>query len=191
MAEDGRDKLKDQLANLKKSMGRAAAENATQEDAGQEDEYAVADAALDAADEAVISAAARKQQKVIEEKQDREDQQKEFEDAIDDEDLKKRVRSRHTVLFQYYLDFGSIAVIGLVFFLTCLTGILSGVTQKMLMIRAILSVGIASLVIYVVRQMIMNFFNAEKEKEAKQDREEAEGKRKGFDDKRQKRRDVE
>lgn len=184
MAEDGRDKLKDQLANLKKSMGRAA-EETTQEDTGQEDEHET----LDAAEAKAISKAARKQQKVVEEKQDRDDQQKEFEDAINDEDMKKRVRSRHTVLFQYYLDFGSIAIIGLVFFLTCLTGILSGVTQKMLMIRAILSVGIASLVIYVVRQMIMKFFDAEKEKEAKDDREYAEGKRKGFEVKRSKKKE--
>ncbi|MGR3219755.1 MAG: hypothetical protein ACUZ8H_08065 [Candidatus Anammoxibacter sp.] len=174
MADDNREKLHDRLSALKANMGKAGASD--QKDHVSED---------------AISASVKKRLKVISEKRNREEKQEEFEKEIESEDMKKRIRSKDTVLFQYYVDLATVSIVGLVFFFTCITAVLHGVSQNMIMMRALISVGITSAIVYVVRKIIMDLFHVKKENEANEHAKVAGERKKEFEEQRQTRREEE
>ncbi|MGR3317833.1 MAG: hypothetical protein ACUZ8O_05075 [Candidatus Anammoxibacter sp.] len=148
------------LSKLKASIAEVDGEVGPDVDSGSAD-----DQAKDAKVTSAMSKVAKQQQQKLEEKDAREVKQKRIEQEAIDDDITQRIKTRNIVQFQYYVDFASITVIGLVFFLTCLSGLLNGVSQKTLSIRAIVSVVIASTVVYICRAVIDKLFHAEREKE--------------------------
>lgn len=104
-----------------------------------------------------------RQRRKLEEKRSREEEERKREREKASEEKKRREKEKQVVLFNYYVDFGSIIVIGLVFFLTCLTGLLYGVSQKGISVRAIISAAIASVVVCISRRIVKKYFHPERE----------------------------
>ena len=142
----------DALARLKKSM-----------------------AEVDGAAPAKMTADQNKKKARENEKLETEAKQRRIEKEAEAEDMQLRIRSRDVVLFQFYVDFISIAIIGLVFFFTCLSGLLNGVSHKMLSVRAIASVAIASIFVGICRSVISKLFHIKKERESEEAKKKKEG----------------
>lgn len=123
------------------------------------------------ADNAKTDKFVKKRASLKEAKQKQHDRQKAIEQQLEDEDVIKRKRTKSIVEFQYYVDFVSIAIIGLVFFLTCISGLLNGVSQTMLALRAITSVIIASFVVFICRTIIMKRFHSHSKNEVEGENE--------------------
>lgn len=109
-----------------------------------------------------------------EEKERREKERKKKERERVEEGKKRRQKQKRLVEFQYYVDFGSIAVVGFVFFVTCLAGLLYGTSPTGLSVRAVISVAFASVFVYICRRIVKHYFLPEKKKEQKEEEEEEE-----------------
>ncbi len=107
-----------------------------------------------------------KEKKFREEKRKKDEERKEkLRKEKEAEQLRRGIKKKE-VEFKYFVDFCSIGVIGIVFFVTCLTGLLNGVSSKELSIRAVVSVLFASVVVYIFKGIVKkNFCKEENDKE--------------------------
>ena len=102
-----------------------------------------------------------------EEKRKKLEESKRIQKEKEKEEKERQDREKSIVAFQYYIDFGTLTVLGSVFFVTCIVGFLFGVSSKSLSIRAVVSVAFASIVVYVLRKIAKNYFNKELERKLK------------------------
>ena len=108
-----------------------------------------------------------KEEKFREEKRKKDEEIKEKLKKKKEAEERRKEREKKEVEFQYFVDFGSIGIIGIVFFATCLTGLVNNVSPKELSVRAIISVLFASVVVYVFRGIVKRNFCNDNNKEDK------------------------
>lgn len=92
-----------------------------------------------------------------------------------EEDEKRKREQKSVVRFEHNVDFGSILVIGVVFFITCLSGLASGVSQPGIALRAAVSVAITSVIVFICRQAVRRYLHPDVlSKKAEKDEDESE-----------------
>ena len=94
--------------------------------------------------------------------------QKELEHEREIQKLRKKEwkRKKDKEQFNQTIDTVSLGIIGAVFFVTCITGLLSGVTSKELSVRCIISAVIAGGIVGIIRSIIKKFLVIEVEKDS-------------------------
>ena len=113
-----------------------------------------------------------KEKKFREEKRKKDEERKEKLKKKKKAEEQRKERKKKEVEFKYLVDFVSIGIVGIVFFVTCLTGLLNKVSSKELSVRAIISVLFASVVVYIFKWIVNKNFckeeNNKKDKDADQ-----------------------
>lgn len=79
-------------------------------------------------------------------------------------------RQKNKEQFNQTIDTVCLGIIGAVFFVTCITGLLSGVTSKELSVRCIISAVIAGGIVCIIRSIIKKFLVIEVEEDSPEEK---------------------